>query len=134
MNNADIDNLTIPESIVKSKEIELEMYDLICDHDYISYKLVELWVNNCDLSKVNNVENVYYVGGTLCLDMGNKIVVMCNLNEIVTITYNGIERKRLLSINGVKSLFGLYVYNKGITKYFLDYYLNSWVKALIEKN
>ena len=130
MENQDVAKLTIPELKSEIQKNNLELFDLVCDHEYISAKLVELWVNNCDLSKIKNIKNVYYVGGTLCIDMGSNILIMCNLNEIATILQNDIERKRLLSIDGVKALYGLYFENKGNTKYFMKHYSNSWVRSL----
>ena len=72
-------------------------------------------------------QNVYYAGGTLCVDMKYGVMLI-NLNETYHNTYT--EQTRLLSIPAVKLAFQVYEKTKGKTEHYKNNFKTSCIRHL----
>lgn len=81
------------------------------------------------------IVRVYYVGGTLCIDIHDKskmaFVLMVNINgeEFNVIESDTLkETRRLLPINALKTAFLIYEKTKGKTEYLNECFNNSCLR------
>ena len=112
----------------KNKNEVIESIDAIM---YQALKVVEK--RDYDLG----IAHIYYLGGTLCLDLYNKTkfeyLIMVNINgECFTVNTDGdkTESVRLLPIEALKLAFIIYKKVKGETGYYNYCFENSCLRHL----
>ena len=62
--------------------------------------------------------NSYYAGGSLCIDVGKRVLVV-NLDETCCFLDNPLS-KRLMSLDNVKLAFSIYFQEKDVTQHYED--------------
>jgi hypothetical protein len=80
------------------------------------------------------VGNVYYAGGTLCLDLVTgeyKCLIMLNISdETITIIVGNKTSRHLMSLHTLWFAFTVYKEVKGLTEYYKHCYDNSCIRHL----
>jgi hypothetical protein len=101
----------------------------------MDYKTIQKYYN--DILSTIKERKSYYVGGTLCVDH-NDAVLLFNLNETVCesriVVKEFIESDKSvmynLSIPNVKLLFSIYKEHKGETEYYKEKFNESCIRHL----
>jgi len=92
---------------------------------------------NQDLSRFETIKsaklkNVYYAGGTLCMDVllnSTLTTYMMNIStETITTVVDEKQTERLMSIGALKFAFSAYRDTKGITDYYKSCYEKSCIR------
>jgi hypothetical protein len=82
------------------------------------------------------IKYVYYVGGTLCVDMNHKnkdYVILINVSSETFSVHYGADliSRQLLPIKALKSAFEIYEISKGKTEYYQSSLSNSCIRHII---
>ena len=76
-------------------------------------------------------KNIYYAGGTLCMDTNKGETLLLNINnETISIVGPGAETKYLMPIPMIYFAFSVYKEIKGKTQYFYDCYDTSCIRHI----
>lgn len=125
--------MSYPEIVDEKDEREL-LSRLIKLFNDAAIKTGELYEEG-NLLKDVKVKNVYYAGGTLCIDTNKAGLAMLNISdECIIYIENGKETKRLMNLDMLYFSFITYLVVKGKTEYYLECFNKSCVRHLFNDN
>ena len=78
------------------------------------------------------ISNVYYAGGTLCIDLSEGLIMLNISNETITIIVDGKENRQLMNIKTLWFAFLVYRETKGERDYYKDCYNKSCIRHLYD--
>lgn len=118
----------------KLEAIRAKMNSLVGDMD------VSIFENHNISKERTRIKNIYYAGGTLCIDFNTRdlsgenidSMIMMNISsETCTWVHNGTEKKQLMSLQLLWFAFMMYGTVKGFDrKYYRECYLKSCIRHL----
>jgi hypothetical protein len=107
------------------KESKKDYLKHLTSSKFITILLHAIYNEDTEELKYLGVLNYYYAGGTLCVDLQYDCILLINLNDTFTGIISGVETKRILPIDAVKYVFGIYEKYKGHTTYYKEKLFSS---------
>lgn len=103
-------------------------------------KPLNQWLGKDRNEKVR-IGNIYYAGGTLCIDVMRQQpgevfgLIMLNISdETYTVIKDGKERRFLLDLYSLEMIFKIYLALNGKTPYYIECYQKSCIRHMFDTN